>query len=235
MSATATSPPWDLLARQLAGEATPADEAAVRAWQAVAPANAVLWQQLTGVWTEAGAASTPPIFGPADTVHAWQQFEATVLGPPPASPTAPGPSAPSPGGFSGVGGLAGWGKGAALLVAGVGAGWLLRTAVPPAAEATLPASVTTQAPARADSIRSVAAVDLIFENEALRAVALRVEAAFPGTRVEVTDAELAQQRFTGTFRAAQPAAVLRVVSVATGAELLQRGSDSTWVLARPAR
>ncbi|MBC7447296.1 MAG: DUF4974 domain-containing protein, partial [Hymenobacteraceae bacterium] len=227
MSVADASPPWDLLARQLAGEATPADEAAVRAWQAAAPANDVLWQQLTGVWTETGAASGALAFGPADAAHAWQQFESAVLGPPPTPPASspvasPAPAPPAvptpllPPLAPGV--LIGLGKATALLVVGVGAGWLLRTARPPAVEAISPPVTTAVAPRAVETSRTApVAVDLIFENDPLSAVAQRVESAFPGTHVEVADTELARQRFTGTFRAARVAAVLRVVSVATGA------------------
>ena len=239
MSAAAASPPWELLARQLAGEATPADEAAVQAWRAAAPANATLWQQLTGVWTETVPAASALAFGPADTAHAWQRFEANVLGPPPASPPSPAsPAAPTPAVppavppvLPGVGALAGWGKAAALLVAGAGAGWLLRTAVPPATEALVPAPVA----ARADTPRPVPmAVDLVFENEPVGSVARRLAGAFPGVRVVVGDSALARQRFTGTFRATGPAAVLRVVGLTTGADLTQR-PDSAWVLAPTVR
>lgn len=242
MSVADESLPWDLLARQLAGEATPADEAAVQAWRAAAPANAALWQQLTGLWTQTAPVSASLAFGPADTAHAWQQFETTVLGPPPAPPSSTAPTPPNappaaPGLPVSPGVLAGWGKAAALLVAGAGTGWLLRTAVPPAAEApavVAPVPAAT-APPRADSPRPApASVDLVFENEPLSAVAQRLENAFPGTQVEVVDAELTQQLFTGTFRAARPGGVLRVVSVATGAELTQR-PDSVWVLRRAAK
>ena len=246
MSAAAASPPWELLARHLAGEATPTDEAAVRAWQAAAPDNAVLWQQLTGVWTEtaaAPAAASAFAFGAADTAHAWQKFEATVLGPPTAGPPAPtapvGPPPVAPP-LPGAGALVGWGKTAALLVVGAGAGWLLRTAVPPAAEAPAPSaqrSVVAAAPSAAPPAAPLApapAVDLVFEDAPVADVARRLEGAFPGTRVVLADSALAGQRFTGTFRAARPAAVLRVVSVATGATLA-RQPDSAWVLTRATR
>lgn len=250
--------PWDLLARCLAGEATSADVAAAAAWQAAAPENAALWRQLTGVWAEAGTAAAPAIaFGAADTAQAWQRFETTVLGPPsasgapdsaptvgPAQPVAPPavPVAPPPSG--GLGALGGLGKAAALLLAGAGAGWLLRSAVPPAPEASAPVPVSTTAPlstaTSAAHLASAAEVDLVFEDTPLAAVARRVEGAFPGTRVEVADPALAEQRFTGTFRAATPAAVLRVASLATGATITRRAAggaatDSAWVLTRAPR
>jgi ferric-dicitrate binding protein FerR (iron transport regulator) len=233
MSSADVSPPWDLLARQLAGEATPADEAAVRAWCAATPANAAVWQQLTGVWTEAGAAATTPVFGPADTAQAWQQFEANVLGPsPPGAPAAPSAPPATPGV------LEGWGKVAALLVAGAGAGWVLRTAIPAAPESA--AAPITHA-ASADSVNGSAAlgaeqagpapVDLVFEETPVAEVAQRLEHTFAGLHVVVADSVLARQRFTGTFQAARPVAVLRVMTLATGATLTHR-ADSAWVVGR---
>lgn len=238
MSAADASPPWDLLARQLAGEATPADEAAVHAWRRAGPENAALWQQLAGVWTETGRVSTAPVFGVADTAQAWQHFETNVLGPPPAPPATPAvPNAPpAVPGAGGVGALAGWGKVAALLVVGAGTGWLLRTALPPATDPPPLAARVEKVVPLVDTapVRSLATVDLVFEDEPVRSVARRLESAFAGTHVIVADSALAGQRFTGTFRAARPAGVLRVVGVATGAALAQR-PDSTWVLGRAGR
>ncbi len=237
-AAAADSAPWDLLARQLAGEATPADAAAVRAWQAAAPGNAALWQQLTGMWSEASAASMAPIapvFNPADTAAAWQRFEANVLGPPPLpNPTsAPQPGLPVSPGVVGL-----WGKAAALLVVGAGAGWLLRTTMPPAEEApaTAPIATTVARPTEtvaAPSANVAAEVDLVFENTPVRTVARRLERAFPGTTIAIPDSGVARQQFTGTFRGTRPAVVLRVVGVATGATALHQ-ADSTWVLQRAA-
>ncbi len=235
MSVTAAEPPWELLARHLAGEAAPHDEAAVRAWQAAAPANAALWQQLTGVWAETGAgAASIAGFGAADTAQAWQKFETSVMGPPPAPPAPPAPSVPPasvPPISSGV--LGGFGKAALLLVAGAGAGWLLRTAVPPAAEAPVPTRVAAVTSAPVASVAPAAEVDLVFEDAPVAEVAQRLERAFTGSRVEVTDSLLAGQRFTGVFRGARLKGVLGVVAVATGATIHQR-PDSTWVLVRTA-
>jgi ferric-dicitrate binding protein FerR (iron transport regulator) len=237
MSVAASSPPWDLLARHLAGEATPADEAAVRAWQAAEPSNAALWQQLTGVWTEAGQAAAPA-FTAADTARAWQQFETTVLGPPaPSAPSAPTASPPvtPPVPFQSASWLAGWGKATALLVVGASTGWLLRASIPPAVDAAPPIQAEAVVPAALPSItaQQPGEIDLIFEDEPVRLVARRLERAFAGTHVHVDDSVLANQRFTGTFRAARVGQVLRVVAITTGAITAQQ-ADSAWVLRRAA-
>lgn len=228
--------PWDLLARYLAGEATPTEQAELRTWASQRPEHQAVLTEATQAWTQAGPLATAAPFGLADVDQAWQRFETQVWGVPPSAPPPSSPP-PVPPTTPPVGWVVGWGKAAALLVVGASSGWLLRTAMPPAAAPpSSPAPVATaSAPPAAVSAAAVpAAIDLIFEDEPVRAVAQRLESAFPGTRIEVAEAELAQQRFTGTFRAARPEAVLRVVSVATGAELTRRPPDSTWVLLRPA-
>ncbi len=89
------------------------------------------------------------------------------------------------------------------------------------------------AAASADAARQSgpAEVDLVFEETPVAEVALRLERTFGGTHVVVIDSALARQRFTGTFQAARPVVVLRVVSLAAGATLTHR-PDSTWVIGR---
>ncbi len=236
---------WELLAKHLAGESTPAEEAALRAWAAADPANQALLLSANHTWAQAAlgaeaAMAVPVAFSPAEVQHAWQRFETTVLGPAPSGSTAPqppnvpaGPAAPAPAVpvLPGAGWWVGAGKGLGLLAVGVGTGWLLRTAVPAEPAVVVAPPAAAAAPAVAPVSRSLAPVDLVFEDAPLGMVARRLEGAFPGTHVVVADSALAGQRFTGTFRAAQPAAVLRVVGVATGAALARR-PDSTWVLGR---
>lgn len=261
--------PWELLARHLAGEGTPADEAAVRAWVAARPENLSLLLDSARTWEQAAlgqplavgastALASEFVFNPADLDRAWQRFETNVLGPPPAASPGSAPASPAPPGppplvppAAPVGWVAGLLKTASLLVVGVGAGWWLNSAsqqpgnsaspvvaqadstAPRAPDSTArPAPPLVAQPIAADSLRPGQSADLIFDNTPVAEVARTLERTFVETRVLVPDSALASCRFTGSFHPAQPAAVLRVVSVATSATLTHR-PDGSWELRGP--
>ena len=66
--------PWELLARHLAGEATPAERDTLRAWVAARPERLGLLTDATRAWERAGADPVPTLFSAADVDAAWQRF-----------------------------------------------------------------------------------------------------------------------------------------------------------------
>ncbi|TYZ07036.1 DUF4974 domain-containing protein [Hymenobacter lutimineralis] len=68
----ASDAPWELLAKQLAGEATPAELAELQAWVQAQPERQQWLRETTRAWEQA----TPPapIFTEADVESAWQRF-----------------------------------------------------------------------------------------------------------------------------------------------------------------
>lgn len=228
--------PWDLLARYLAGEATPTEQAELRAWASQRPEHQAILRETTAAWEK--SALPPSSFAPADVDRAWHRFETQVWGPPPAPPVAPSPT----------GWLAGLWKTAGLMAVGVGAGWWLHATT--ATDRKTPPLSTTAAPmVRADSAArhpasspvplpsptnpaptasTTASADLVFDNTPLPDVADRLTTAF-GVRVVLADTALRGCRFTGTFHTPQPEQVLHVVSVAISATFTQL-PDGTWEL-----
>jgi len=72
--------PWDLLAKHLAGEATPAEREQLRAWVAADPQRLGLLTDTTRAWERVGAAPVPDLFSAADVEAAWQRFRPRMLG-----------------------------------------------------------------------------------------------------------------------------------------------------------
>jgi transmembrane sensor len=66
--------PWELLARHLAGEATPAERDTLRAWVAARPERLGLLTDATRAWERAGADPVSTLFSAADVDAAWQRF-----------------------------------------------------------------------------------------------------------------------------------------------------------------
>ena len=67
--------PWDLLARHLAAEATPGEQARLRQWLHAAPAHLQILATVTRAWERAGeTAPAPVLFTPAQVEAAWQRF-----------------------------------------------------------------------------------------------------------------------------------------------------------------
>ncbi len=67
--------PWDLLARHLAAEATPSEQARLRQWLHDDPAHLQILATVTRAWERAGeAAPAPGLFTPAQVEAAWQRF-----------------------------------------------------------------------------------------------------------------------------------------------------------------
>ena len=67
--------PWDLLARHLAAEATPGEQARLRHWLHADPTHLQILTTVTRAWERAGeAAPAPVLFGPAEVEAAWQRF-----------------------------------------------------------------------------------------------------------------------------------------------------------------
>ena len=67
--------PWDLLARHLAAEATPDEQARLRHWLHADPAHLQILTTVTRAWERAGeAAPAPVLFTPAQVEAAWLRF-----------------------------------------------------------------------------------------------------------------------------------------------------------------
>ncbi|MBG8553332.1 FecR family protein [Hymenobacter guriensis] len=68
----ASDAPWELLAKQLAGEATPAEQAELQAWVQAQPERQQWLRETTRAWEQA----TPPtvLFTEASVETAWQRF-----------------------------------------------------------------------------------------------------------------------------------------------------------------
>ncbi|GAA3952827.1 FecR family protein [Hymenobacter algoricola] len=86
-----TEAPWDLLAKHLAGEATPGEREALRTWVAADPQRLGLLTDTTRAWERAGARPVPDLFSSADVDAAWQRLRPLMVGakpenPPPAPP-----------------------------------------------------------------------------------------------------------------------------------------------------
>ena len=83
--------PWALLARHLAGEASAAERAALRAWVRADPDHLQLLTTVTRAWERAGeAAAQPVLFSPDDVEQAWQRFRPLmVVAPQPATAVPP--------------------------------------------------------------------------------------------------------------------------------------------------
>lgn len=88
--------PWDLLARHLAGEATPAERDRLRAWVAAKPERLGLLTDATRAWERAGAPVVPGLFTAADVDAAWQRFKPLMRANAGGAPAdaAPAPEAP---------------------------------------------------------------------------------------------------------------------------------------------
>lgn len=89
--------PWGLLARHLAAEITPAEQATLHGWLRADPLHLQILTTVTRAWERAGeAAPAPPLFSAHDVEAAWQGFRLllTETAKPAATPAAP--SAPPP-------------------------------------------------------------------------------------------------------------------------------------------
>ncbi|GAB3585351.1 FecR family protein [Hymenobacter daeguensis] len=80
--------PWELLARHLAAEASPAERTALREWVQADPTHLQILTTVTRAWERAGeAAAAPVLFSPADVEAAWQRFRPLIapaeVAPPP--------------------------------------------------------------------------------------------------------------------------------------------------------
>ena len=74
--------PWDLLARHLAAEATPGEQARLRQWLHADPAHLQILATVTRAWERAGeAAPAPVLFTPAQVEAAWQRFQPLLHAP----------------------------------------------------------------------------------------------------------------------------------------------------------
>lgn len=86
--------PWDLLARHLAAEATPDEQARLRHWLHADPVHLQILTTVTRAWERAGEAAPAPIlFSARDVEAAWQRFR-PLMGIQPAGHTPPKPAAP---------------------------------------------------------------------------------------------------------------------------------------------
>jgi transmembrane sensor len=79
--------PWDLLAKHLAGEATPGELEQLRAWVTADPKRLGLLTDATRAWERAGAAPVAGLFSEADVEAAWQRFRPKMV----ANPVAESP------------------------------------------------------------------------------------------------------------------------------------------------
>ncbi|WP_324680337.1 FecR family protein [Hymenobacter sp. GOD-10R] len=71
--------PWNLLARHLAAEATPAERLALREWVQADPTHLQILTTVTRAWERAGEAATAPVlFSPADVEAAWLRLRPLV-------------------------------------------------------------------------------------------------------------------------------------------------------------
>ncbi|SHI29897.1 FecR family protein [Hymenobacter daecheongensis DSM 21074] len=86
--------PWELLARHLAGEATPGELEELRTWVVADPWRLGLLTDATRAWERVGAAPVPDLFSPADVEAAWQRFRPQMLGARPAPEAPQSPAAP---------------------------------------------------------------------------------------------------------------------------------------------
>ncbi|TGE20298.1 DUF4974 domain-containing protein [Hymenobacter aquaticus] len=77
--------PWELLAKHLAGEATPGELEQLRAWFTADPKRLGLLTDATRAWERAGAPPVAELFSAADVEAAWQRFRPQMVG---AKPTA---------------------------------------------------------------------------------------------------------------------------------------------------
>ncbi len=85
--------PWDLLARHLASEATPDEQALLRHWLHADPGHLQILTTVTRAWEHAGeAAPAPALFSAHDVEAAWQRFRPLMGGP--AGHTSAKPAAP---------------------------------------------------------------------------------------------------------------------------------------------
>jgi len=82
--------PWELLARHLAGEATPEERDKLRAWVAAQPERLGLLTDATRAWERAGASPVRTLFSNANVEAAWQRFRPHMH----LAPSAPGAEAP---------------------------------------------------------------------------------------------------------------------------------------------
>ncbi|UOQ54594.1 FecR family protein [Hymenobacter cellulosivorans] len=81
--------PWDLLAKHLAGEATPGELEQLRTWVSADPKRLGLLTDATRAWERTGAATVADLFSDADVEAAWQRFRPKMTGAKPAAETQP--------------------------------------------------------------------------------------------------------------------------------------------------
>ncbi|TGE14851.1 FecR family protein [Hymenobacter elongatus] len=77
--------PWELLAKHLAGEATPDELERLRAWVTADPKRLGLLTDATRAWERAGAAPVAELFGAMEVEAAWQRFRPKMMAPKPAA------------------------------------------------------------------------------------------------------------------------------------------------------
>ncbi|MCB2378877.1 FecR domain-containing protein [Hymenobacter sp. BT635] len=72
--------PWELLAKHLAGEATPDELEQLRTWVSADPKRLGLLTDATRAWERTGAAAVTGLFSEADVDAAWQRFRPKMTG-----------------------------------------------------------------------------------------------------------------------------------------------------------
>lgn len=88
--------PWNLLAKHLAGEATPDELEQLRSWITADPKRLGLLTDATRAWERTGAAPVADLFSTADVEAAWQRFRPKMAGATPAAPPRMQISRPEP-------------------------------------------------------------------------------------------------------------------------------------------